>query len=163
MKEENAKYTNYVRIDGEGEHPEIHCPVCGKQTVHTVDRCQHVLFVYEEETVDGVTFSYVHPKLKQTLKDLEERQPGRLSELETEHLSPAALKALEDEVAKNFPDPSNLASELNLNPESTCVFGVSNLFGHPGCEELVEFVVGIAFRPASEVLKAYRRTEVKGS
>ena len=118
MKEENAKHSNYVGIDGEGEHPEIYCPVCGKQTVHTEERCQHVLFVYEEETVDGVTFSYVHPKLKTTLKDLKERLPGRLSEFETEHLSPAALKALEGEDAKDFPGPSNLASELNLNPGS---------------------------------------------
>jgi len=160
---DKSKHPNYVRIDGEGEHPEIYCPVCGKQTVHTEERCQHVLFVYEDETVDGITFSYVQPKLKTALKDLKERLPGRPSEFETEHLSPTALKALEDENAKNFPGPSDLISELNLNPESICVFGVSNLFGHPGCEELVELVVGIEFPPASEGLKAYRRAEAKGS
>lgn len=132
MAEENkSKYPNFVAIEGDGNYPQLYCPVCGKGITPTHEGCAHLLFECAYSNLEkDVLFNYLHPKFRKTTDAIEEELYGT--------------------------HPSDVASKLNLNPETTFVLKVRNLLERPAFAELVKVVVGIEFPPESEALKTYK-------
>jgi len=123
--ENKSKFPKYVTVQSDGNRNlEIYCPVCGRQITHTEVRCPHLLFDCEYSNSDEpVIFNYLHPKLH-TKKDV---LAGELS------------------VSR----PRVMASELNMNPDSTLILRVTQLFDDIAGGGQADVVFGIDFRPGS--------------
>jgi len=96
------------------------------------EACPHLLFAGEYGSMDGqVTVDYVHPKLNKTDDALGNELSGTR--------------------------PTDLASKLNFNRDSTFVLSVESLFNGPLNSDLVHVVAAIEFPPCSDELTAWKR------
>ena len=149
-----SNHQNHVWVEGDGHYPEIYCPVCGEKTIFTDKKCPHVLFKYDDSNLDGFRFEYVHPKLQVAVKDLTEKYVGYAAEAQLEDVDPKVWDAFE----KDEPEPFcafELASKLNMDPDSTIVLIITNMFSAPACSDIVDTAVGFEFPPGSTELKSY--------
>ena len=129
---QKSKFPTYVAVEGDGtKYPQLYCPVCGIQVTPDNEGCPHLLFECAFSTLDGeVGVNFLHPKFNKTTDAIEEELWGTR--------------------------PTNLASKLNLDPASTLVLVVQNMFSSLACSDIVDVAVGIEFPPCGSELKAYK-------
>jgi hypothetical protein len=127
-----SEFAHYIAIEGYGEYPRLFCPVCGNPITFRNEACPHLLFVAQYESMEAQVFvDYVHPKLNKTDEALSRELSGT--------------------------QPIDLASSLNLNPASTLVMSIENLFNGPISSDLLQVVAVVEFPPCSDALKAWKR------
>ena len=129
-KQKKSTFTNYVGVESIIADQDIYCPVCGKELCYAEDRCPHLLFhgVYVDMDKERHA-EYIHPKFNKT-RDVMEKEL-----LDTE--------------------PADLASILNLNPESTMILCATE-YHDSHCSSFVHQVVIIEFPPRSAGFQLYK-------